>query len=336
MLGSPILSGELAVSRPGTGSTLRVDLLSKYCEYSFEQTEHRISSGPDMNSRIFLPLCLLLLAAGCAKNNETNLVTFPLRGEVVRIDTAKLTLTVAHQAIPNYMNAMTMPFKVREKSLLLSLAVGDSIQATLAISRTESWLEQIAVVGRGEIPAPLTPDQIITAKIYRTGEFFPDEVFLNQDGKTVRLSSFRGRVLALTFIYTRCPLPDFCIRMSNQFARIQKLLDGERGLTGRWHLMTVSFDPKFDRPATLKRYAAEYRADFSTWDFVTDPDTAGPVIRRLADGLGLEYSEDEGLIDHNLRTVLVGPEGKLVKVITGNEWKPEEVAAEIKRLAPGV
>lgn len=290
-----------------------------------------------MNSRIYLPLFILLfLTAGCTKNKETNLVTFPLRGEVVRIDTAKLTLTVAHQAIPNYMSAMTMPFKVRDKDLLRPLAVGDSIEATLAVSRTESWLEQIAVVGKGEIPAPLTPDQIITARVYRTGEIFPDEALLNQDGRTIRLSSFKGRVLALTFIYTRCPLPDFCIRMSNQFARIQKSLEGDGSLNGKWHLMTVSFDPKFDRPAVLKRYAEGYGADFSTWDFVTDPDTAGPVIRRLADGLGLEYSEDEGLIDHNLRTVLIDPEGKLLKVITGNEWKPEEVASEIRRLVPGV
>jgi protein SCO1 len=290
-----------------------------------------------MTSRTLPFLCLLtLFAAGCSKNKETDLVTFPLRGEVVRIDTAKLTLTVAHQAIPNYMKAMTMPFRVRDRNLLRPLAVGDSIQATLAVSRTESWLEQIAVLGKAEAPLTLTADQIITAKVLRTGEAFPDESLLNQDGKTVRLSSFRGSVLALTFIYTRCPLPDFCIRMSNQFARIQKSLKGDGRSNARWHLMTVSFDPKFDRPAVLKRYAAEYGADFSTWDFVTDPDTAGPVIRRLADGLGLEYSEDEGLIDHNLRTVLIDAEGKLVKVITGNEWKPEEVAAEIRRLAPGV
>lgn len=290
-----------------------------------------------MNPHALPLLCLLpLLAAGCTKNRETDLVTLPLRGEVVRIDTARLTLTVAHQAIPNYMNAMTMPFKVRDRNLLRPLAIGDSIQATLAVSRTESWLEQIAVVGKGEAPPALTPDQILTARVFRTGEVVPDESFVNQEGTAVRLSSFRGKVLALTFIYTRCPLPDFCIRMSNQFARIQKSLKSDGRLNGRWHLITVSFDPKFDRPAALKRYAAEYGADFSTWDFVTDPDTAGPVIRRLADGLGLEYSEDEGLIDHNLRTVLIDPEGKLVKVITGNEWKPEELAEEIRRLAPGV
>jgi len=282
-------------------------------------------------------ICFLsFLTAGCSKNKQTDLVTFPLRGEIIRIDSVKLTLTVAHQAIPDYMNAMTMPFKVHDASLLRALAVGDSIQATLAVSHTESWLEQIAVLGKGDAPPPLTPDQIITAKVFRTGEIFPDESLLNQNGKTLRLSSFRGSVLALTFIYTRCPLPDFCIRMSNQFARIQKSLQGDAGLNGKWHLLSVSFDPKFDRPGVLQRYAAEYGADFSTWDFLTDPDTAGPVIRRLADGLGLEYSEDEGLIDHNLRTVLIDPEGKLVKVITGNEWKPEDVAEAIRQLIPGV
>ncbi len=287
-----------------------------------------------MHKRI-LPLIffLAILAPGCAKVTSTDLVTFPLRGEVVRIDSTLLRLTVSHQAIPNYMNAMTMPFKVHDAGVLRGLAVGDSIQATLAVSRTESWLEKITVVGKGETPPTLTADQIITARVFRTGEPFPDESLLNQDGKRISLSAFRGKVVALTFIYTRCPLPDFCIRMSNQFARIQKTLQGDGTLAGKWHLLSVSFDPKFDRPAVLKRYAGEYGADFSTWDFLTDPDTLGPVIRRLADGLGLEYSEDEGLIDHNLRTVIIAPDGTLQKVITGNEWKPEEVAAEIRRLS---
>ena len=290
-----------------------------------------------MHKHILPLICFLAaLAPGCSKQSRTDIVTFPLRGEVVRIDSAQMRVTVSHQAIPNYMNAMTMPFKVHEAGVLRGLAVGDSIQATLAVSRTESWLEQIAVVGKGETPPTLTADQIITARVFRTGEPFPDESLLNQDGKKIDLGSFRGKVIALTFIYTRCPLPDFCIRMSDHFARIQRSLKSDGGLNGKWHLFSVSFDPKFDRPAVLKRYAGEYGADFSTWDFLTDPDTLGPVIRRLADGLGLEYSEDEGLIDHNLRTVIIDPEGKLVKVITGNEWKPEEVAAEIRRLAPGV
>jgi protein SCO1/2 len=286
------------------------------------------------------PLIVVLvgfLALSCSKKDQsTDVVTFALRGEVMAIDTARLRIVISHEEIPDYMPAMTMPFKVKDRELLRGLSAGDSVGATLAVSRTESWLESLAPLRRGESVSTLSPDQVRLAQVLREGDEVPDVRLVNQDGREIKFSDFRGKSLAVTFIYTRCPLPDFCIRMSNQFARVQKSLKGDGILNGRWHLMSVSFDPKFDRPAVLKRYAAEYGADFSSWDFVTDGDTAGPVIRRLADGLGLEYSEDEGLIDHNLRTVLIDTEGKLVKVITGNEWKPEEVAAEIKRLAPGV
>ncbi|MEW6511597.1 MAG: SCO family protein [Bacteroidota bacterium] len=274
-----------------------------------------------------------LVSCSGKRDQQTDLVTFPLRGKVVEIDTAQGVLTVAHEAIPNYMNAMTMPFKVKERSQLLAIGAGDTIHATLAVSRTESWLEGITVAGRGVPEKTLSADEIFTAKVFRTSELFPDETLLNQDGAPIRLSTFRGKVVALTFIYTRCPLPDFCIRMSDHFARIQKSLSRDSDLGGRWHLISISFDPRFDRPAVLKRYAGSYGADFSTWDFVTDPDTAGSAIRRLADGLGLTYADDEGLIAHNLRTVLLDKEGRLVRVINGNEWKAEEVAAEIRALA---
>jgi len=288
-----------------------------------------------MTTRAILAGLLVLCTAGCSKNRQTDLVTFPLRGEIVRLDSSKGIVTVSHQAIPNYMNAMTMPFRVHDTGLLHGLNVGDSIAATLAVSRTESWLEQIAVLGKGPTPPPLTAEEIITARVFRTGEAFPGERLLNQDGTPVNTDSFRGKVLALTFVYTRCPLPDFCIRMSSHFASIQRALRKDAALAGKWHLFSVSFDPKFDRPAVLKRYAAEYGADFSTWDFLTDPDTSGPAIRRLADGLGLEYTADEGLIDHNLRTLLIDREGNLRKVINGNDWKPEDLAADIRKLAGG-
>ena len=179
----------------------------------------------------------------------------------------------------------------------------------------------------------MSADEILTAKIFRTGDRFPDEALLDQGGRTIRFSDLKGKVMVLTFIYTRCPLPDYCIRMSNNFVKIQKMLKRETDITGKWHLISVSFDPRFDRPAVLKRYAATYDADLSTWDFTTDPDTTGTGIRRLADGLGLSYAEDEGLIAHNMRTVLIDREGTLVRVINGNEWSPDEVAAEIRRLA---
>ena len=277
-----------------------------------------------------------LLAGSCARKEEarTDLVTFPLRGRIVAVDTASRLLTVAHESIPDYMAAMTMPFKVKERDLLRGLGAGDTITATLAVSRTESWLEGIVVAGKGGPQRTLSAGEIITARIVRTGDIFPDASLLNQDGRTIRLADFRGRALALTFVYTRCPLPDFCIRMSNHFARVQKVLSADPALRGKWHLISISFDPVFDRPVRLRRYAATYGADLATWDFATDPDTAGGTIRRIADGLGLMYDDDQGLIAHNLRTVLIDPRGALLRVISGNEWLPDEFAAEMKRAMP--
>ena len=280
-----------------------------------------------------ISLILSLSIVSCSKQESrpTDLVTFPLKGEVVAIDTAKHRITVSHEAIPNYMDAMTMPFKVKNLDLLKSVSVGDSIQAILAVSRTESWLDTLAVIGKGEAPTTRLNEETVLAKVFKEGDALPVVKLTNQDGKEMDFSNFRGKALALTFIYTRCPLPDFCIRMSNHFSRIQKTLSKSKSLDGKWHLLSISFDPKFDTPKVLKNYGRSYGADFATWDFVT-ADQA--TITTLADGLGLSLTDDVGgLIAHNLRTVLLDKEGKVVKVIDGNEWKPEEVIQEIEKLA---
>jgi protein SCO1/2 len=276
-----------------------------------------------------------IILVSCAKEEKrTDIVTFPLKGEVVEIDTARNRLMVAHEEIPNYMMAMTMPFKVKNRALLYDLRVGDTITATLAVSRTESWLETITVVGKGEEPDPQLVAGAIMARMLKPGDMLPDDSYINQDGRRIRLSDFKGKAVALTFIYTRCPLPDYCILMSNNFGKVQRLLAQDRSLDGKWHLITVSFDPKFDSPRVLKEYGKSYRADFASWDFITDPDTSGKTIMKLADGLGLTYENDEGgLIAHNLRTVVLDKEGRIRKVIQGNEWKAEEVAEELRKLA---
>jgi len=286
-----------------------------------------------LNALVWLCICVGITSCSRQEQEPADLVTFPLRGEVVAIDTAKNRVTLDHEEIPDYMMAMTMPFKVKDPSLLRGLHVGDTLQGTLAVSRTESWLETFTVIGKGEEEQTLMPEQIQLRHQFQPGETMPDVQLLNQDGKTVRFSDFRGKALAFTFIYTRCPIPDFCILMSNNFAKIQKSLSKDRSLDRMWHLISVSFDAKFDRPKTLKTYAHNYGADLSTWDFVTDPDTSGHSILKLADGLDLTYADDEGLIQHNLRTVLLDKEGKLVKVIKGNEWTVEEVADGMRRIA---
>jgi len=282
--------------------------------------------------RLLFVTLLLSLLASCShqEKKETDLVTFPLKGEVVAIDTVKMRIMVSHEDIPNYMEAMTMPFKVHNPGFLTLVHVGDSIQAILAVSRTESWLDTVVVTVKGEEPVKLSPETTI-ARVLKEGDPLPAVELTNQDGKKIHFSDFRGKAVALTFVYTRCPLPDFCIRMSNSFARIQKALAGDQSLNGKWHLITISFDPKFDTPKVLKNYGINYAADFATWDFATADER---TISRLSDGLGLSTAPDEGgLIAHNLRTVLLDKEGKIVKVIDGNEWKPEDVIPEIQKLA---
>ncbi len=279
---------------------------------------------------------LAIFLGSCTRNHEkpVDLVTFALKGVVVEIDTARNRVMVAHEEIPNYMMAMTMPFKVKNRALLHDLQVGDSIAATLAVSRTESWLEAITVVGKGEPEDPELVAGAIMARMLKVGDTLPDDAYINQDGRRIRFSDFKGKAVALTFIYTRCPLPDYCILMSNNFARVQKLLASDPSLTNKWHLITISFDPRFDSPRVLKEYGKSYGADFRSWDFVTDPDTSGKTIMKLADALGLTYENDEGgLIAHNLRTVILDADGRISKVIRGNEWQAQEVADHLRALA---
>jgi protein SCO1/2 len=279
---------------------------------------------------------LFLMSGSCSKQEQKqiDLVTFPLKGEIVEIDTSRRKIVVSHEEILDYMMAMTMPFKVKNLDLLKGLHVGDSINAVLAVSRTESWLEAITVVGKGEVPDPQLVEGAIMTRVLKIGDMLPNEALTNQDGTRIHFSDFKGKIVGITFIYTRCPLPDYCILMSTHFAKLQKLLGKEPSLRDKWHLITISFDPKFDSPKVLKEYGKSYNADFSSWDFVTDSDTTGRTIMKLADALGLTYENDNGgLIAHNLRTVLLDKSGRVAKIFNGNEWTPGEIAAEIKRIS---
>jgi len=276
------------------------------------------------------------MLTSCAKKEEsaTDLVSFPLKGEVISIDTIKLRVTIAHEEIPDYMAAMTMPFKVKDAELLNGIEPGDSVNGTLAVSRTGSWLAVLNEFGNGAPPSTLRAGEIEMQRMLKPGDILPDVPLVDQEGRPFRFSDLRDKALAVTFVYTRCPLPEFCILMSNNFARIQKTLSADHTIDGQWHLVTISFDPRFDPPRVMKGYGRSYGADFSRWSFVTDADTAGRNILKIADGLGLVYEDDEGAtISHNLRTVLVGKDGKIVEIIKDNEWKAEDVGGKMMGIA---
>lgn len=280
---------------------------------------------------VLLPMLILFVGCGSRdERKEVDRVTFPLKGEVVGIDMEKGRLMVAHEEIPNYMAAMTMPFKVKDTTLLSGLEVGDSIQATLVVSRTESWLDNIGVIGKDRNQRTVTIGGAAFKQLFKEGEPFPNFVLTNKDGKQLQLSDYRGKAVAFTLIYTRCPLPDFCILMSDNFGKIQRLLKKDQSLANRWQLLTISFDPAHDTPEVLLRYGKNYGADFSTWEFAVGSEA---TIRALADGLDLTIADDEGgLIAHNLRTVILDPQGRLHKVIKGNDWTAEDVVKELRSL----
>ena len=180
---------------------------------------------PTLLPRWIFPLVLALGLTSCGKKDSSvDLVTFPLLGKVIAIDSVLGEVTIRHDAIPEYMPSMTMPFKVKDRGILRGLAAGDSVGATLAISRTESWLETLQVLRKGDRMNALTAEEVEMKHLYRDGDEIPNIELMNQDGRTIRLSDFRGKVLALTFVYTRCPLPDFCIRMSQRLAETERIL----------------------------------------------------------------------------------------------------------------
>jgi protein SCO1/2 len=228
------------------------------------------------------------------------------------------------------MAAMTMPFKIKDTTIFDRVAIGDSITATLAVSRVESWLENVTKTGTGD-GSVLSPEDVMFRQLYPIGQPLPELTFVDHENREFSFGSLRGKAVAITFIYTRCPLPDFCILMSNHFSNVQKLMKQSDNVKGKWHLVTVSFDPKNDTPEVLSRYGKQYGADFNVWDFITAEKT---TINAFATGFDLFVETgDGGLIDHTLRTVLLDKDGNLVMIVKGNSWTPEDLVDELKTLA---
>jgi protein SCO1 len=244
-------------------------------------------------------------------------------------------VTLDHEAIPGFMDAMTMPYKLKDASVLSELHPGDVLTADLLVSQdadADVLLDHIVVVAQGK------PDYK-PAVIYHVpapGDKVPDFALRNQDGRVIHLDQFRGKELLITFIYTRCPLPDFCPRVTHHFAAIEKQLADDPRLNARTHLLSVSFDPEHDTPERLHAYGAEYigsdaKGAFAHWDFAVPQKSALLEMAKYFD-LGMTAGPDDS-ITHTLSTTLIGRDGKVVRFYPGNEWTPEEVMADVKQAA---
>lgn len=278
-----------------------------------------------------------LLGISCGPRRSANEKRYPLKGKVVAVDKADHTATIAHGDIPGYMPAMTMPFKIKNDADLEMLKPGDEVTAQLVVDDLASWIEITAIVEGG---SPLTPTSTVPGEP-KPGDEIPDFGLVNQDGKRIHLSQYKGKALALTFVYTRCPQPDQCTLMSNNFAAVDKQLQSDAAAYDKTHLLTISFDPDYDTPKVMRSYGAGHTGKYSDetfqhWEFLTG---SKDEVKGIAQFFGLRYfhdteSGDEQVI-HSLRTAVIGPDGKLFKLYRGNEWKPDEIVADLKTLAAG-
>jgi protein SCO1/2 len=277
-------------------------------------------------------LLVLALSAGCSGFDigcgvERD-ARYPLKGQVVAKDTTRQELTVKHEDIPGFMPGMTMPFKVPDQAEFGSVVPGDLVNATLVVSENTGYLVDVTKTGS----APLPPESKSgpRPRIIEPGTEVPDVTLTDQAGRTRKLSDWRGKVVALTFIYTRCPVPDFCPRMDRNFAAAQRLLAADAALAARVHLLSVSFDPEYDTPEILRGHAARVGADPALWSYVTGEKDA---IDPFAAVFGVAVMRDDKPMQeilHNLRTAVIGRDGRLVTILNGNEWKPEELVAAIR------
>ena len=247
------------------------------------------------------------------------------------VEKDKHLVTVSHEEIKDFMGAMTMPFMVRDEWVFDQAATGDQITATLVVDETESWLENIVIIKSNAEPGVKGSPGPVGAN---TGDEFPDFALVNQNNKPIRTGQYRGKVLLLTFIYTRCPIPEYCTLMSNNFSQIDKELQKHPELYEKTRLLSISIDPDYDTPAVLRSYGASHTGrfedeTFSHWAFATG---TKEQIKDVAQFFGLQYFPEKDQIVHGLRTAIIASDGKVYKVYRENKWKPEEVLKDLEML----
>ena len=268
-------------------------------------------------------LVLVLAAAACGREEPTR--EYTVVGQIVAVSSERPEVTIKHEDIKDFMPAMTMPFPVKDRSLLEGRQPGDLVTATLVIGETTVHLSSLEKTGH----QPLDPSAAAGVAGAREGEPVTDARFVDENGKPRTLADLRGHRVALTFIYTRCPVPDFCPLMNRHFATVQESLRRRTDLRDV-RLLSVTLDPEYDRPPVLKAQAETYGADPAIWSFLTGETKD---LQAFASQFGI-YSEADpqsGEIIHSLRTVVIDGEGRLVRNTSGNDWTPAELLADLTR-----
>jgi protein SCO1/2 len=281
-------------------------------------------------------LCPALVVAGCrqaapaAANGPVR--HYAVTGKVVGTNAASDEVELDAAAIPGFMDAMTMPYKLKTPADLKKIHRGDRITGVLETGGSGTTLEDVKVTDTSKEVRELSPQ--ILARPLVPGESVPDFALTDQSSRTIHLSDFHGKLLLVTFVYTNCPLSDYCPRMSHNFADIDKALAGTPAFYDRTHLLSVSFDPKRDTPAALRSYGGAYTGKytgetFAHWSFaVPKPADLDPLLQFFDVGA---VPAPGGTLTHTLSTVEIGPDGRVLKWYGGNDWTPAQVLADVHK-----
>ena len=280
-----------------------------------------------------LLLSLFACTFGCKSHRSAPAAAerrFPIEGRVVAADASTHTLTLDHHAIPGYMRAMIMSYPVRDTWVFNVVHPGDTVQATLVVG-DDAYLENISVTESRD-----AADLSSTSPVHlpQQGDAVPDFHFINQDGHPIHLVEFRGQPLLVTFIYSRCPLPDYCVRMSNNFVEVARILrDSNPSAFAKLHMLSITLDPEFDDARVLRGYGKGYAGavdpGLKHWSLATG---SPAEIRKAAEFFGLSYEQKSGQVIHNLRTTLIDADGKVFELYSGNQWQPAAVASQLQQL----
>lgn len=280
-------------------------------------------------AQIFL-LASVLVGAGCTRSGGRE---YQLTGQILSVDPARQEVTIKHEDIPRFMPGMTMAFRVHDGRLLQGRVPGDLVTATLVVDPGDVHLRTLRRTGFAAVASPAVPAGVMD--LLARGEPAADASFTNERGIRARLADWRGRILAVTFMYTRCPVPDFCPLMDRQFKVVQDQVRADPALRGRVRLLSVTLDPAHDTPAVLAKHAVALDADPAIWHFLSG---TREELMRFASQFGVSTVAGDGgtaEIVHNLRTAVIDADGRLAAVLSGAQWTPAELVAALRNARAG-
>lgn len=275
------------------------------------------------------PLAALAVAVACSQARTEAPKRYPLQGQILAVNPAKQELNVKHGDIPGFMPGMQMIYPVASPTLMEGRAPGELIDAVLEVQNSQGRL--VEITHKGTAPLPDNANELAMASgVLDVGDAPPDAAFIDQANHRRSFSEWRGTPTVLTFIYTRCPLPTFCPLIGQNFATLQRRLADATALHGRVKLVTITFDPEHDTPAVLAAQAERLKADPAVWTFLTgDPPTVERFAGRFGIGILRDPTDPTG-ITHNLRTMLIGADGKIAKVYSGSDWTVGQVLNDLR------